>query len=51
MYNSARAGSQGIKNKNIKILDGMPLVEHTIKFSKKLKNILMWLFQQIQKKF
>ena len=27
----------------------MPLVEHTIKFSKKLKNILMWLFQQIQK--
>ena len=33
----ARAGSQGIKNKNIKILDGMPLVEHTIKFSKKIE--------------
>lgn len=33
----ARAGSQGIKNKNIKILDGIPLVEHTIKFSKKIK--------------
>ena len=30
----ARAGSQGIKNKNIKILDRMPLLEHTIKFSK-----------------
>ena len=34
----ARAGSQGIKNKNIKILDGMPLVQHTIKFSKKIEN-------------
>ena len=33
----ARAGSQGIKNKNIKILDGMPLVEHTIKFSNKIE--------------
>tara|TARA_B100000900_G_scaffold328105_1_gene288326 strand:+ start:4 stop:711 length:708 start_codon:yes stop_codon:yes gene_type:complete len=33
----ARAGSQGIKNKNIKILDGIPLVEHTIKFSKKIE--------------
>lgn len=34
----ARAGSQGIKNKNVKILDGIPLVEHTIKFSKKIKS-------------
>ena len=33
----ARAGSQGIKNKNIKILDGIPLVEHTIRFSKKIE--------------
>ena len=34
----ARAGSQGIKNKNIKKLDGLPLIEHTLKFSKKFKN-------------
>ena len=32
----ARAGSQGIKNKNIQELDGIPLIEHTLKFSKKL---------------
>jgi CMP-N,N'-diacetyllegionaminic acid synthase len=34
----ARAGSKGIKNKNIKKINGMPLVEHTIKFTKKIEN-------------
>lgn len=32
----ARSGSKGLKNKNIKILNGIPLIGHTINFAKKL---------------
>ena len=35
----ARAGSKGIKNKNIIDLDGIPLVEHTFKFVSRLEAI------------
>ena len=34
----ARKGSKGIKNKNIVLLKKVPLVEHTLKFAKKIKN-------------
>tara|TARA_Y100000590_G_scaffold446484_1_gene580271 strand:+ start:169 stop:867 length:699 start_codon:yes stop_codon:yes gene_type:complete len=33
----ARAGSKGIKNKNIAILNGLPLVQHSINTAKKLR--------------
>jgi len=33
----ARAGSKGIKKKNLKLLKKKPLVQHTIDFAKKLK--------------
>ena len=32
----ARAGSKGIKNKNMKMLGNLPLIGHTLEFSKKL---------------
>ena len=32
----ARKGSKGIKNKNTKILHGIPLIEHTLKYAKKI---------------
>lgn len=35
----ARGGSKGVKNKNIKILDGHPLIYYSIYVAKKLKNI------------
>ena len=35
----ARAGSKGIKNKNLINFGGKPLIFSTIKFCKKLKNI------------
>ena len=47
----ARAGSQGIKNKNIKILDGIPLVEHTIRFSKKIEKHFDIVISTNSKKF
>ena len=33
----ARSGSKGLTNKNIRILNGIPLIGHTINFAKKLK--------------
>lgn len=35
----ARSGSKGIKNKNIKLLDGKPLIAHTIEAAKKSQYI------------
>ena len=35
----ARAGSKGIKNKNMRLIEGDPLINHTIEFSKKAKLI------------
>lgn len=35
----ARKGSKGIPNKNITLLNGIPLIEHTIKEAKKIKQI------------
>ena len=32
----ARAGSKGIKNKNMQMLGNLPLIGHTLEFSKKL---------------
>ena len=33
----ARGGSKGIKNKNIKLLNGKPLIYYTIMAAKKIK--------------
>ena len=35
----ARSGSKGIKDKNIKLLNGMPLIAYTIKATLELKKI------------
>ena len=35
----ARSGSKGLKNKNIKMFNGKPLIYWTIKQAKKLKNV------------
>ena len=35
----ARSGSKGLKNKNIKVFAGKPLIYWTIKEAKKVKNI------------
>ena len=35
----ARSGSKGIKNKNLKILNGKPLINYSIEIAKKLKKI------------
>lgn len=39
VFIGARAGSQRVKNKNTRILDGKPLIFHTIDTAKKLANI------------
>ena len=33
----ARGGSKGLKNKNIKLFDGKPLIYWTLNFAKKIK--------------
>ena len=35
----ARKNSKGLKNKNIRLLDGKPLIAHTIELLKKSKQI------------
>ena len=35
----ARSGSKGLKNKNIKLFNGKPLIYHSIYLAKKIKNI------------
>ena len=35
----ARRNSKGLKNKNVKILNGIPLIQHSINIAKKVKNI------------
>ena len=35
----ARKGSKRIKNKNMKIINGKPLIDYTLKFIKKIKFI------------
>ena len=39
VYIPARSGSKRIKNKNIKLLDGKPLITHVINIAKKLNFI------------
>ena len=46
----AREGSKGIKNKNIKKLNGLPLISYSILSAKKSKPI-KYLFQQMVKKY
>ena len=48
-YIPARSGSKRIKNKNIKILSGKPIIIHTINQIKKLKFIKQIYGLQIQK--
>ena len=36
----ARSGSKGIKNKNIKVLNGKPLIQWTFDVAKKLRNLI-----------
>ena len=33
----ARKNSKGLPNKNIKLLHGIPLISHTLRFAKKVK--------------
>ena len=35
----ARGGSKGLKNKNVKLFSGKPLLSHSINFAKKLNFI------------
>tara|TARA_B100001093_G_scaffold508936_1_gene572056 strand:- start:972 stop:1643 length:672 start_codon:yes stop_codon:yes gene_type:complete len=48
---TARSGSSGIKNKNIKILKNKPLIYHTIRFAKKLKFIDKLIFSTDSRKY
>ena len=47
---TARSGSSGIKNKNIKMINNKPLIYYTIKFAKKLKFIDKLIFSTDSKK-
>ena len=46
----ARGGSKGIKNKNIKLFCGKPLISYSIKSAIKNKLIKKLLYQRTQKK-
>ncbi len=48
---TARSGSSGIRNKNIKILKNKPLIYHTVKFAKKLKFLDKIIFSTDSKKY
>ena len=48
---TARSGSSGIKNKNIKMINNKPLIYYTIKFAKKLKFIDKLIFSTDSKKY
>ena len=48
---TARSGSSGIKNKNIKMIKNKPLIYYTIKFAKKLKFIDKLIFSTDSKKY
>ena len=48
---TARSGSSGIKDKNIKILKNKPLIYHTINFAKKLKFVDKLIFSTDSKKY
>tara|TARA_Y100000389_G_scaffold83702_1_gene80298 strand:- start:9466 stop:10149 length:684 start_codon:yes stop_codon:yes gene_type:complete len=48
---TARSGSLGLKNKNIKKINGKPLIFHTINFAKKLKFIDKLIFSTDSRKY
>ncbi len=47
----ARSGSKSIKNKNIKKLNGEPLLIHSLRFSKKIKKIKKTILSSDSKKY
>lgn len=48
---TARSGSTGLKNKNIKMINSKPLIYYTIMFAKKLKFIDKLIFSTDSKKY
>jgi len=47
----ARSGSKGLKNKNIKILNGHPMIAYSISFALKVKNINKLIFSSDSEKY
>ena len=47
----ARAGSKGLKNKNIKIINGKPLIYYSIKLALKTKGIKKVVFSSDSQKY